>query len=108
MENATEKYYRKWIKNIALSETKDNIRRHIKHHAKDLDNSEKNNPLSWVASMHNLLEIYESVYKINSTTEIQLYKLLKKYHKNPRIHTPPPGMKIPPNIKIKKVRASSK
>ncbi len=104
--NATEKYYEKWIRDIAKTDSATNIKRHIIHHAKDLNNPEKNNPISWAASMYNLLNIYESVHNVTSTTPIQVYKLLKKYNKNPKIHTPPPGNKIPKNVTIKKVRAS--
>ena len=105
--DTTEKYYIKWIKNIAKNESYRKIKRHIKHHAKDLDNPEKNNPLSWVASMYNLLEIYQTLYKIKSSIPLQIYKLLKKYNKNPKIHTPPPGGKIPKNVKIRKVKANT-
>lgn len=102
-----ETYYKKWIKGIAKRTTPYKIKRHIVKHAKDLFNTEKNNPLSWAASAYNLLRIYEAVYKINSTNDVQLYKLLKKYNKNPYLHTPPPGGKIPKDIKVKKVAANS-
>lgn len=107
MTNATEKYYKRWIKNIAKTDSATNIKRHIIHHSKDLNNPEKNNPLSWAASMYNLLEIYQSVHKVRSKTSIQIYKFLKKYNKNLRINTPPPGGKIPKGVKISKVKSNT-
>jgi len=106
--NSTESYYKKWIKKISKRTTPYKIKRHIIKHSKDLFNAEKNNPLSWVASAYNLLKIYEAVHKTKSTTEVQLYKLLKKYNKNPYLHTAPPGGKIPKSVRIKRVKPNSK
>ena len=106
--NLAEKFYNNWIKNIAKGDNPSSIKRHIIHHAKQLRDPKTNAPLSWAASMYNLLKIYEEVYNIKSTVPIQTYKLLKKYNKNPRLHTPPPGGNIPKNIKIQKVEADSR
>jgi len=58
--------------------------------------------------MYNLLEIYEYIYKVKSTPSIKIYKLLSKYNTNKHIYTAPPGSNIPRNIKIKKVKKSTK
>ena len=105
--NTTEKYYEKWIKNIAKTTSVTNIKRHIIHHAKELNNPEKNNPISWAASMYNLLKIYQSIHGVKSDIPIQIYKLLKKYRKNPKIYTPPPGNRVPKNVKIKQVKSNT-
>jgi len=109
--NVTEKYYQKWINLIARRTTDLKIKRHIVKHAKELfDRSDEdyNNPLGWSTSMYNLIKIYESFHEVQSNTSLQLYRLLKKYYKNPRIHTPPPGNKIPKTVKVKEVKASTK
>ncbi|MBI3888640.1 hypothetical protein HY311_02505 [Candidatus Nomurabacteria bacterium] len=103
----TESFHRKWIKKIAKRSSPVRIKRHIIHHAKQLSDSRHSNPKSWAASMHNLLKIYESVHKIKPVCEIQVYKLVKKYNKNPRTNTPPPGNKIPKGVKIREVKAGS-
>ncbi len=106
--NKTEKYYKRWLKDIAKTTSPRNIKGHITHHTKQLYDTKTNNPVSWVASMYNLLKIYELVHRVESTTSIQIYKLLKKYNKNPRTHTPPPGNKITKNVKIKKIPGNIK
>ena len=84
------------------------IKRHIVRHAKDLNNENDNNPLSWAASMYNLLKTYEKIHRIKIIPEVRLHRLLNKYNKNPNYYTPPPGGKIPKGIKIKKVKAGTK
>jgi len=58
--------------------------------------------------MYNLLRIYERVHGVKSTTAVELYKLWKKYNKNKRLFTVPPGGEIPKDIRIKKVEADSR
>jgi hypothetical protein len=101
--NATEKYHKKWIKDIAKRTSPTRIKRHIIRHAKDVSNPRQNNPISWLSSMYNLIQIYEGVYNVKPNHSVQVYKLLLKYTKHPRNNTPPPGNKIPKSVKIKKV-----
>ena len=110
--NATDKYYKKWIGDIAkYYRGKKNattiVKRHIIHHAKQLNDPKTNAPLSWAASMQNLLAVYGQIHCVKVTTPVLVYKLLKKYNKNPMRYTPPPGGAIPKTIMIKKVRANS-
>lgn len=105
--NSTEKYYSRWIKAIAKRSSSTRIKRHIIHHAKQLNDPNTNYPLSWVSSMYNLLNIYEAVHEVKSTIPIQVYKLLKKFNKNKRYNTAPPGNKIPKSVKIKKIKSNS-
>ena len=106
--NSEEKYYNTWIRVISKRYTQITIKRHIIHHAKQLNDKNTNSPLNWVASMYNLIRIFESVNRVKSTKPIEIYKLLKKYNKNPKLFTPPPGGRIPKSIKIRKVQANSK
>lgn len=106
--NRAEKYYEKWIKDIAKRTTKLGIKRHIINHARDLNNKNDNNPLRWAASMYNLLKTYEKIHRIELTPEIMLNRLLNKYNKNPYYYTPPPGKKIPRGIKVRKVKERTK
>ncbi len=84
------------------------IKRHIIKHAKQLNDPSHNAPVSWAASMLNLLRTYEKIHGIQVTIPVQLYKLYKKYNKNPKRYSPPPGGKIPKGIKVKRVTASTK
>lgn len=104
----TEKYHKKWIKLIAKETSELRIKRHIIYHAKQLCDPNVNNPISWLNSMYNLLEIYEIIHKVRPNPSIKIYKLLSKYNTNKRIYTTPPGGIIPKNIKIKKVEESAK
>ena len=97
--NFTEKYYHRWIKDISKTTSKKEIRRHLRHHINELDSPFKN-PENWLASMYNLLHIYENVHNVKSDTHRQLYKLGTKYYKNEG-WTPPPGRKIPKNVLLK-------
>jgi hypothetical protein len=90
----TEEYLKRWIKLIVKETSALRIKRHIIHHAKQLCDPNVNNPISWLASMYNLLEIYESIHKVKATPPIKIYKLLCKYNTNPRIYTTPPGVKF--------------
>ena len=102
--NATEKYYRKWIKEIAKRTNKAKIKKHLVHHMNELldpSNEDYGNYLLWASSMYNLLEIFEIVYGIEVTPEFQLHRLLCSYEVNKKTRTPPPGNKIPKNVKIK-------
>jgi hypothetical protein len=105
--NSTEKYYNRWIKNIAKRSSSARIKRHIIHHAKQLNDPKTNYALSWVSSMYNLLKIYETVHKVKSTVPIQIYKLEKKFNKNKLRNTPPPGNKIPKFVKVKKIKSNT-
>lgn len=82
-----EKYYRKWIKEIADCETKLSLKRHIVRHAKEIYDK---NSKEWSTSMKNLLESFNEMNQIDTTTAMCLKKLENKYKTNPRRYTPPP------------------
>lgn len=83
-----EKYYKKWISKIAKDETGRTIKRHIIRHAKEIYSKE---PKIWSASMRNLIEIFEKVYKATPSLKLKMARLQHKYKKNPRRYTPPPS-----------------
>ena len=82
-----KKYYRKWISVIAKDETPRTIKQHIVRHAKEIYSEE---PEIWSASMRNLIEIFDKIYKSNPSTKLKLERLHHKYKKNPKRYTSPP------------------
>jgi hypothetical protein len=82
-----EKYYKEWISKISKSKKSPAIRRHIIKHAKEIYYKD---PLKWSASMINLIEIFNKVYKINPSLDLKIKRLRNKYNKNPKRFTAPP------------------
>jgi len=102
--NNTEKYHKKWLKKIAKRTSKVKIKKHLVHHMSELldpNNECYSNHLIWVSSMYNLLKIFELVNRVESKPGFQLHRLLRSYEANKKTRTPPPGNKIPKNVKIK-------
>ena len=100
--DATERYYRAWIKKISKRTDPKELEQHILHHAQQLiDDPYHNLPLNWVTSMHNLCAIYEAVNKVDSTVPAKIYKLGSKYWRSKDTRTLPPGGKIPKEVKLK-------
>lgn len=87
INNNLERYYRKWILAIANDETGRTIKRHIIRHAKEIYYKE---PKVWSASMRNLIEIFDKVYKSKPSIKLKIKRLQLKYKKNPKRYTPPP------------------
>lgn len=88
--NKLEKYYKKWISRIAKDETGRTIKQHIVRHAKEIYSKE---PKVWSASMRNLMEIFDKVYKSTPTLKLKIRRLQNKYKKNPKRYTSPPFIK---------------
>jgi len=86
--NNLEKYYKKWILEIANDETGRTIKQHIVRHAKEIYSKE---PKIWSASMRNLMEIFDKVYKSAPSLKLKIERLEHKYKKNPKRYTPPPS-----------------
>lgn len=99
----TERYYRRWIKEIAKRVTPGEIEKHIVYHSHDLRDPSRNLPQSWLASMYNLLAIYEAVHDTSVSTADRVYKLGNKYFKY-KGWTPPPGGKIPENVALRHLK----
>jgi hypothetical protein len=100
--DATERYYRLWIKKIAKRTDPRELEEHILHHAQQLrDDPYHNLPLNWVTSMHNLCTIYEEVNKVRSTYPAKVYKLASKFWRYKDSRTKPPGGKIPKDVGLK-------
>jgi len=85
--NNSEKYYKKWILEITKNETDRTIKRHIVRHAKEIYSKE---PKLWSASMRNLIEIFDGVYKSTPSLKLKIERLQNKYKKNPKRYTSPP------------------
>ena len=103
----TDRYYRRWIRNISKRVTPGEIEKHIIYHAHDLQDTTRNLPHSWLASMINLLNVYQEVHRFRSTTPEQLYKIGNKYFKY-KGWTPPPGGKIPKNVRLTQIQLGKK
>ena len=82
-----EKYYQKWILEIAKDETSRTIKQHIVRHSKEIYSSDLE---EWSASMRNLIEIFDVMYKLNPSIKLKLKRLEYKYKENPKRYTPPP------------------
>lgn len=80
-------YLRKWIREISKIETELSLKRHIVRHAKEVY---KKDPNKWSASMKNLVEIFDEMYKTKSDINLRLDRLENKLKKNKRRYTPPP------------------
>ena len=87
VNNNLEKYYKKWISGIAKDETSRTIKRHIVRHVNEIYSKE---PKLWSASMRNLIEIFDEVYKLTPSLKLKTERLQHKYKKNPKRYTPPP------------------
>jgi hypothetical protein len=90
VNNNLEKFYRKWISAIANDETGRTIKRHIVRHSKEIYSKE---PKIWSASMRNLIEVFDKVYKSTPSIKLKIARLQHKYRKNPKRYTPPPSLK---------------
>lgn len=90
----TKRFYYLWIKKIAQGEHVEDLENHIIKHANELLDSQRDKT-SWAASMHNLLDIYETKYGVTVDKVAQISKLQRHYLKNPDTRTAPPGGKIP-------------
>lgn len=84
-----DKFLEKWIKKIAKSEHSTNlaVKRHIIKHAKEIFEKD---PKLWAASMRNMVEIFEAMYRIKSSSTTQIERLHNKYNKNKFYYTTPP------------------
>ncbi|XOB41733.1 MAG: hypothetical protein ACKKMS_03395 [Candidatus Nealsonbacteria bacterium] len=88
IDNNLEKYYKKWISAIANDETGRTIKRHIIRHAKEIYSKESK---VWSASMRNLIEVFDEVYKSTPSIKLKIKRLQHKYKLNPKRYTPPPS-----------------
>ncbi|MDO8660135.1 MAG: hypothetical protein Q7K54_06110 [Candidatus Parcubacteria bacterium] len=81
----------RWIQNILEDKrnTIFSVKRHINRHAKQIYTRKPN---VWCASMRNLLEMYEAIYKIKSSTSLQIERFNNKYNKNKYRYTPQPSL----------------
>lgn len=90
-------YWRRWIREIAAQTSKDDIAEHIQRHAtedllRDLKTGSKDD---WIASMYNLLAIFQLVHFEDLRTHEQfaphMIRLLKrKWEESPKTTVPPP------------------
>lgn len=85
-----EKYHRKWIKKIIRDETPVSVKKHIVRHSKEIF---RKDPKKWSASMRNLLDIFDEMYKSHPDISHKLERLQSKYNKNPKRYTAPPRVK---------------
>lgn len=87
--NKNDKFLARWIKKISKDKnmTELGVKRHIVKHAKEVF---KKDPKLWVASMRNMVEIFEAMYRIKPSSALQIGQLENKYNKNKNYYTPPP------------------
>ncbi len=90
-----KKFYAEWVKAIAASRaTKKSIKLHLNKHLSEL-NKLKNNRTKdverWLASMHNLLRIFEEVYDVKTSLRSKVKRLENHYIKHPEKSTAPPN-----------------
>ena len=86
-KNKSKNYYKKWILKIAKDETERTIRKHILKHADEIHSKD---PKEWSASMRNLIEIFDKIYKLKPNLKLRIERLNHKYKKNPKRYTAPP------------------
>lgn len=107
----TDRYYERWVKGAAKKTPLKEIKRHIIGHAHDIDDSTRNLPVSWIASMYNLLAMYEIKTGAKVMAGHKIYKFAKKYLNNRgkrvRWLMGPPGGKVPQKIVVTYTRAGT-
>jgi len=86
-----EKYYKEWILKISKNKKSPDIRRHIVNHAREVYFKD---PLKWSASMRNLIEIFDEVYKVRPSLNLKIKRLRDKYNKDPSKFTAPPDRRF--------------
>ncbi|KPJ70421.1 hypothetical protein AMJ51_01935 [Microgenomates bacterium DG_75] len=86
------RYYRQWIKNMAKKgfAHESNTKAHIKKHVEEIESKD---PEIWVASMKNLIDIFEEVFKVKPSLKLRVERLERQYKKKPKISCPPPKIK---------------
>ena len=99
-KSASETYWDEWITESARRTSPLMIKRHIIKHAKELTSLKKDALAGWAASMHNLVRTFEKIHGVEGIIAIRLAKLYKKYNKNRKRYSPPPGGKIPERVKM--------
>jgi hypothetical protein len=108
----TEQYLKRWVRSAALKTPLDEIKRHIVAHAGDLFDETRNNPVSWSASMHNLMAMFDTKTGARVRAGHQVYKFAKKYanNKSRKIKwlVGPPGSTVPPSVDVTYVPAGKK
>jgi len=87
LEKDKKKYLDRWLKSISEEETDFSLRQHIIKHSKEIFEGNDN---EWLASMKNLIKIFEEKYKIREDVDLQLGRLSNKYSKNPKLYTDQP------------------
>jgi hypothetical protein len=105
----TEQYLRRWIRAAARKTPLREIKRHIVAHAGDLFDDTRNNPVSWSASIRNLIAMYEAKTGARVQAGHQVYKFAKKYANNKDRNLAwlvgPPDGSVPPSVDVIFVRA---
>jgi hypothetical protein len=83
------KILNRWIRTITKSETKFAVKKHMVKHAEEVY---ADDPTEWSASMRNMMDIFDLIFKVNSENETwrRLDKLETKYNTNRKRYTPPP------------------
>lgn len=77
-----------YLKKISKDSSILAIKRHINKHAKEIFGEAS--PKEWIASMRNLVDIYEHQNKLKSNSDLRLHRLYHKWLKNKKYYTSPP------------------